>query len=163
MNQSNRQSSLDNFSHNKLDDDSNDDDDDKDTATIQVTREPFWAFVPNISNWAIRLVSDESQAAHQAIVGFPSWSHAYLEDTANFYRNNPKILANEVRTQLQELTIQGYLLIFLFLCVVDPFGIDRSHHASKCPFKLLLLSAFQRSGMQAFSFVFDFRIMTLSP
>ena len=94
MSQSNRQSSADGRSADSFEDHVADDSDD--TATLQVTREPFWAFCPQVTTWAAGLVAGELDTARAAVVGFPTWSIQYLHETVDFYRQNPRILANEV-------------------------------------------------------------------
>ena len=72
-------------------------DDSDDTATLQVTREPFWAFCPQVTMWATGIVAGECHTARAAVLGFPTWSVEYLHETIDFYRQNPRTLANEVR------------------------------------------------------------------
>ena len=87
MSQSNRQSSTVDKSE----------DIDEDTAIFQVTREPFFAFIPQVMGWAANIISGEVDTACRAIVGSPKWSTEYTADAFSFYKENPKILANEVR------------------------------------------------------------------
>jgi len=91
MSQSNRQSSTADKSVDF------DEEEDEDTATIRVTRESFWAFVPHVTEWVATIVAGEANTARNALVGLPKWSAAYATETFSFYRDNPKILANEVR------------------------------------------------------------------
>jgi len=131
MSQSNRQSSTANKSE----------DNDEDTATIQVTREPFFAFVPQVIGWAAHIMSGELDAACRAIVESPKWSTEYTADAFSFYKENPKILANEVRfmvIRLRDKILRHShgVLVFVVLIIglfngIGSFRIDCSRHAGK--------------------------------
>ena len=79
----------------------NDDDDSSsghpsDTATIHAQREPFWAFVPQVGQWAAGIVAGEWGAARRGVQGLPSWSRDYVQETVDFYAEHPQTLSNEV-------------------------------------------------------------------
>ena len=81
-------------------------DHDQDTATLQITREPFWAFIPKVATWAGGIVAGEAETAAKAVTGAPAWTVAYLQDTIAFYQENPRTLANEVSM------VVGYGIVF---------------------------------------------------
>lgn len=128
------------------DDDVNDDyehesdGDDTDTATLEVTREPFLAFVPKLQTWAGGIIGGEISTAGKAIVSFPSWSVAYLTETYEFYRAEPRTLFNEVcvvyhtsvSSILQGVSMRGTKILTLFVYfLAGTLRFDGSNHAGK--------------------------------
>jgi hypothetical protein len=87
------------------------------------TREPYFAFIPQIARWAFGIVSGEAQLVEKAVVNSPSWTRQYMGDTYHYYRENPRILYNEVISGFTVAIMQvPESIAFSFVAGVPPLS-----------------------------------------
>jgi len=86
-------------------------------------REPFLAFVPKVGKWATGIVANEVTIATKAVVAFPSFSKGFLQDTVSFYKENPRVLFDEVISGFTVAIMQvPESIAFSFVAGVPPLS-----------------------------------------
>ena len=56
------------------------------------TRDPFFAFIPQIAKWGLGIVTGEAKLVSKGVSSAPSFTKEFLSDTYTFYKANPNIL-----------------------------------------------------------------------
>lgn len=89
----------------------------------EIKREPYFAFIPKIFNWGAGIVTGEVNNVTNAVTGFPSWSKQYSKDTFSFYRQNPRILYDEIISGFTVAIMQvPESIAFSFVAGVPPLS-----------------------------------------
>lgn len=87
------------------------------------SRDPFFAFIPQIAKWGCGVVTNEAKIVSKAVVGAPSFTKNFLGDSYAFYRENPKILYKEVISGFTVAIMQvPESIAFSFVAGVEPIS-----------------------------------------
>jgi len=110
-----------------------DGDDNKGTPAVSVsgsssessepTRDPFFAFIPQVAKWGCGILANEAKTAQKAVTGSPAFLKGFLGDTYSFYRKNPNVLYKEVISGFTVAIMQvPESIAFSFVAGVPPLS-----------------------------------------
>ena len=87
------------------------------------TRDPFFAFVPQIAKWGYGVVASEAKLVQKGVTAAPSFTKNFLGDTYSFYRDNPNTLFKEVISGFTVAIMQvPESIAFSFVAGVPPLS-----------------------------------------
>lgn len=86
-------------------------------------RDPFFAFIPQLTRWGCGVVGSELNYARKGLVAFPSWSKNFSVETYTYYRANPRILLDEIISGFTVAIMQvPESIAFSFVAGVPPLS-----------------------------------------
>ena len=86
-------------------------------------RDPFLAFIPQLTKWSCGILTNEIKTAGSAIVGAPSFTAHFLADTYKFYRGNKRVLYKEIVSGFTVAIMQvPESIAFSFVAGVPPLS-----------------------------------------
>jgi len=87
------------------------------------SRDPFFAFVPQIAKWGGGILTNEAKIVAKGVTVGPSFLKGFLGDTFTFYRDNPKVLYKEVISGFTVAIMQvPESIAFSFVAGVPPLS-----------------------------------------
>eukprot|EP00548_Thalassiothrix_antarctica_P003272 CAMPEP_0194132280 /NCGR_PEP_ID=MMETSP0152-20130528/2785_1 /TAXON_ID=1049557 /ORGANISM="Thalassiothrix antarctica, Strain L6-D1" /LENGTH=688 /DNA_ID=CAMNT_0038827275 /DNA_START=140 /DNA_END=2206 /DNA_ORIENTATION=+ len=96
---------------------------DNDKMAPALEREPFFAFIPKVAMYFGGIIGGELKHVMNGITGFPSGSKNYVGGTFSFYKENPKILYDEVISGFTVAIMQvPESIAFSFVAGVPPLS-----------------------------------------
>ena len=93
-----------------------------DNASV-ITRDPFFAFIPQIGKWGFGVAAHEAKLVTKGVTSAPSFLKGFLGDTYTFYRANPNVLYKEVISGFTVAIMQvPESIAFSFVAGVPPLS-----------------------------------------
>lgn len=86
-------------------------------------RDPFFAFIPQLTKWSCGILTTELSTVSKGIVSAPSFTTNFLKDSYTYYRANPRTLYKEMVSGFTVAIMQvPESIAFSFVAGVPPLS-----------------------------------------